>query len=164
VITIPLPPLKDRREDIPLLIDHLLKTRQIGKTPYTVSADALAVLLNYDWPGNIRELANVLERAQILAEGQVITRDDLPDNLVTGPALRPTEVTEGPFDLEALERRHVQDVLAQMKGNKVQAAKALGVSRRALYRLIDKHGLQSGKKRTDTPSAATEPPAESTSP
>jgi DNA-binding NtrC family response regulator len=148
VITIPLPPLKDRREDIPLLIDHLLKTRQVGKFPYTVSPDALAVLVSYDWPGNVRELANVLERAQILAEGPVITRDDLPDNLVTGPAPRPADTPTGPFDLEALERRHVQEVLAQMKGNKVQAAKALGVSRRALYRLIDKHGLSPGKERT----------------
>jgi DNA-binding NtrC family response regulator len=164
VISIPLPPLKDRREDIPHLIDHLLKTRQVGKTPYTVSADALALLVSYDWPGNVRELANVLERAQILAEGTVITRDDLPDNLVTGPAPRPADTTEAPFDLEALERRHVQDVLVQMKGNKVQAAKALGVSRRALYRLIDKHGLQSGKERTVVSPAAPDGAAAGTSP
>jgi len=163
VIAIPLPPLKDRREDIPLLIDHLLQTRQIGKTPYTVSAEALALLVRYDWPGNVRELANVLERAQILAEGSVITRDDLPDNLVTGPVPRPVNTTEAPFDLDALERRHVQDVLAQMKGNKVQAAKALGISRRALYRLIDKHGLPSGKERTGVVSAAADAPGESPS-
>lgn len=141
VITIPLPPLKDRREDIPPLIDHLLKTRQVGKVPFTVSPDALALLVGYDWPGNVRELANVLERAQILAEENVITRDDLPDNLVIGPSIPPTAAPASPFDLEDLERRHVHEVLARMKWNKLQAAKALGISRRALYRLIDKYGL-----------------------
>jgi DNA-binding NtrC family response regulator len=142
VISIHLPPVRDRREDIPLLVEHMLHTRQVGKTPYGVSPEAMALLMNYDWPGNVRELANVLERAQILAEGLLITQDDLPDNLNTGPAgARPEAAPAGPFDLEALERRHVREVLASMKGNKLQAAKALGVSRRALYRLIDKYGL-----------------------
>ncbi len=141
VITINLPTLKERREDIPLLIEHLLKTRQVGKAPFTVSPEALTLLANYDWPGNIRELANVLERAQILAEGTVITRDDLPDNLVTGASALSAASPASPFDLEAMEKRHVQDVMHRMKGNKLQAAKALGISRRALYRLIDKYGL-----------------------
>jgi DNA-binding NtrC family response regulator len=147
VITINLPPLRERREDIPPLIEHILKTRQVGKVPFTVSPDALAILASYDWPGNIRELANVLERAQILAEGPVITRDDLPENLITGSAAPPVEPSTSPFDLEAVERRHVQEVLLRMKGNKLQAAKALGISRRALYRLIDKYGLPGGKER-----------------
>ena len=140
VITVPLPPLRDRREDVPLLVEHLLKVRQVGRVPYTVSPEALRLLVSYDWPGNVRELANVLERGQILAEESVITPDDLPDNLRTGPAAS-VPTPESPFDLEALERRHVQEVLTRLKGNKLQAAKALGVSRRALYRLIDKHGL-----------------------
>lgn len=154
VISIALPPLRERRDDIPLLIDHLLRTRQIGRTPLTVSPDALAILVNYDWPGNVRELANVLERAQILAEGAVITRDDLPENLITGLAPLPVETPASPFDLEAVERRHVQDVLLRMKGNKLQAAKALGISRRALYRLIDKYGLATGKERPPETEAA----------
>jgi DNA-binding NtrC family response regulator len=142
VISIPLPPLKDRREDIPFLVEHLLSTRQVGKTPYTVSPDAMARLVGYDWPGNVRELANVLERAQILAEGTVITADDLPDTVAgTLPAAAPAANSAAPFNLEAVERKHVADVLAKLKGNKVQAAKALGISRRALYRLIDKFGL-----------------------
>jgi DNA-binding NtrC family response regulator len=89
----------------------------------------------------------VLERAQILAENETITLDDLPDNLIqtsgskstTAPAA--TERAAGPDDLERLERRHVEDVLRRHGGNKVQAAKALGVSRRSLYRLIDKYQL-----------------------
>jgi Response regulator containing CheY-like receiver, AAA-type ATPase, and DNA-binding domains len=94
VITVPLPPLRDRREDIPLLVEHLLSTRQIGKAPYTVSPDAMARLVGYAWPGNVRELANVLERAQILAEGPVITADDLPDTVIGGPVTpRPPDRT-----------------------------------------------------------------------
>jgi DNA-binding NtrC family response regulator len=142
VITISLPPLRERREDIPLLIEHFLKTRQIGKAPFSVNPQAMVVLTSYDWPGNVRELANVLERAQILAEGNTITIDDLPENLVhAAPTARAAEAPVSPYDLEALERRHVAEVVRQMKGNKVQAAKALGISRRALYRLIEKYGL-----------------------
>jgi DNA-binding NtrC family response regulator len=140
VITIALPGLKDRREDVPLLVEHLLSTRQLGKVPFTVSPEAMARLVSYDWPGNVRELANVLERAMILAEGHVITADDLPDSVV-GSLPAPAAPTAVPFDLEAVERNHVTDVLAKMKGNKLQAAKALGISRRALYRMIDKYGL-----------------------
>jgi DNA-binding NtrC family response regulator len=145
VITIPLPALKDRREDIPLLIDHFLHTRQVGKTPFTVDPSAMAVLCGYGWPGNIRELANVMERAQILAEGNTLTIDDLPENLIqtskpTLPAGTPAPVVS-PDDLEGMEKRHVEAVLQRCGGNKVHTAKALGVSRRTLYRLIEKYGL-----------------------
>jgi DNA-binding NtrC family response regulator len=147
VITIGLPALKDRREDLPALIDHFLRTRQVGKTPFEVDDTAVRVLCGYDWPGNIRELANVIERAQILAEGNTITLDDLPENLVqvskpiaigATPASVPMA---GPDDLDGVERRHVDDVLKRHGGNKVQAARALGVSRRTLYRLIEKYRL-----------------------
>jgi DNA-binding NtrC family response regulator len=161
VITINLPPLRERREDIPPLIDHLLKNRQIGKVPFTVSPDALALLVNYDWPGNVRELANVLERAQILAEGTVITPDDLPDNLATGAVAQKPADPESPFDLAAFEKRHVQEVLQRLNGNKLQSAKALGISRRALYRLMDKYHLgKTAKTVGDVPGgedAAAEP-------
>ncbi len=144
VISIALPPLKERCEDIPALIDHFLHTRQIGKVPFKVDESAMRVLCGSDWPGNIRELANVLERAQILAEGDTITTDDLPEIILSArPALAPgvPPPVAGPDDLDAVERQHVADVLRKIGGNKVQAAKALGVSRRTLYRLIDKHGL-----------------------
>jgi DNA-binding NtrC family response regulator len=147
VISVALPPLKDRPEDIADLIAHFLRTRQIGKTPFTVEPHALSVLCAYDWPGNIRELANVLERAQILAEGHTISVDDLPENLVKGGRVPPVagaglpKPVVSPDDLEGVERRHVETVLQRHGGNKVQAAKALGVSRRTLYRLIEKYGL-----------------------
>src|SRR5262249_37842674 len=106
--------------------------------PCRMDPDALEALRRYDWPGNVRELANVLERAQILAERQVITLDDLPEGVVE---VAPTATAGGPRHLREVERRHVQDVLRQEQGNKVHAARALGISRRALYRLIAKYHL-----------------------
>jgi len=145
VITINLPPLKDRREDIPQLVAHFLKTRPFGKKPPIVEHAAMEMMTAYDWPGNVRELANVIERAQILRVGDVITPDDLPENF--GQVASGTPVTPaGPDDLGVLERRHVLEVLDKVGGNKVQAAKSLGISRRSLYRMLAKY--QSGD--TDT--------------
>jgi DNA-binding NtrC family response regulator len=142
VVTIMLPALKERREDIRELVAHLLHTRQIGPTPFTMTSEAMDALTQYDWPGNIRELANVLERAQILAEEHEITLDDLPENIVEARAA--TQSADGgpsddPHFLREVERRHVLAMLRREKGNKVRAAKALGISRRALYRLIAKY-------------------------
>ncbi len=141
VVSIVLPPLRERRTDIPELVEHFLKTRQVGPVRFKLDPEALDALMRHDWPGNVRELANVLERAQILAENHTITLDDLPDNM--------TEIQAGtaapagdPRHLREIERRHVAEVLEQSKGNKVQAAKALGISRRALYRLIAKYHLE----------------------
>ena len=140
VISITLPALRERREDIPLLIAHFLKTRQFGKRPMSVDPEAMALLTAYDWPGNIRELANVIERAQILVEGDTITPDDLPESLPCAP--RPAlSGSESPDAIDTVERNHVLAVLARNDGNKVSTAKALGVSRRTLYRLIEKYGL-----------------------
>jgi DNA-binding NtrC family response regulator len=140
VVTITLPLLRERRQDIPELIEHFLTTRPVGPARCRVAPEALEVMTRYDWPGNVRELANVLERAQILAEDNLITVDDLPENMLVLP---PTggAASAGPLDLRDMEQRHVRDVLRQTKGNKVQAARALGISRRALYRLVEKYGL-----------------------
>ena len=85
VIPIQLPPLRQRRDDIPLLVDHFLK-RQLaqGGTPKAMSKEALELLMKYDWPGNVRELENVMERAMILDEGGIIDADDLPDKIRFG--------------------------------------------------------------------------------
>ena len=141
VLAVTLPPLRDRREDVPLLVEHFLRTRPVRGTPMTVDPAALAVLTSYDWPGNVRELANVIERAQILAEGTVITPDDLPEGIVKGAPTLPTGEPASPDALEGVERRHVAEVLKKAGGNKVQAAKLLRVSRRTLYRMIDRYGL-----------------------
>lgn len=147
VISILLPPLRDRLQDIPALVEHFLETRQFGKVRCKVASNAMQALMTYAWPGNIRELANVLERAQILAEENCITLDDLPDNL-HGMFMPQGTPSGGPLDLSNLERRTVCMALEQSQGNKVHAAKALGVSRRALYRLIEKYSLE-GQRTTN---------------
>jgi DNA-binding NtrC family response regulator len=141
VFTIALPALRERRSDIPELVEHFLATRTVAGQRYRVEPDALRALSRYDWPGNVRELANVLERAQILAEAQVITPDDLPESIVeTGPDA--AAEAGDPRHLREVERRHVRQVFEQEKGNKVRTAKALGISRRALYRLLEKYHLE----------------------
>lgn len=144
VITIDLPPLRDRPQDVRELVEHFLKTRRIGSMPFRIEPDALAALERYDWPGNVRELANVLERAQILAEEHVITRDDLPEAIGAGQ----TAFGRGKNadHLQEVERRHVTAILQREKGNKVHAARVLGISRRALYRLIAKYALEGPRK------------------
>ena len=139
VVSIDLPPLRERRADIASLVEHFLTTRQLGKARCRVTSDATQALLSYGWPGNIRELANVLERAQILAEDNLITLDDLPEAM---QAVTDMPAETSPFNLGELERQATLGALQQAKGNKVHAAKLLGITRRALYRLITKYGLE----------------------
>jgi DNA-binding NtrC family response regulator len=141
VATIDLPPLHEHREDIPELVEHFLRTRPVGPTPHRVHPDALEALVCYDWPGNVRELANVLERAQMLASDHLITLDDLPQGLVKAMSAT-TGKSSSPRHLREVERRHVLEVLQEEKWNKLRAANALGISRRALYRLIEKYRLE----------------------
>ena len=164
VVAVAMPALRERPDDLAELVEHFLTTRQIGAVRSRVSPEAMAVLLRYDWPGNVRELANVIERAQILAENHLITVDDLPENLVAVPST--SELSDGsppsapfqvcpppdepapnsssrlPLSLNEVERLHVVESLRQLNGNKLQSAKSLGISRRALYRLIAKHRLE----------------------
>ncbi len=141
VVTIEMPPLQEHPEDIPELVEHFLRTRPVGPTPHRVHPDILEALVRYDWPGNVRELANVLERAQMLASDQLITLDDLPQGIVQAMAASASR-SSSPRHLREVERRHVLEVLQGEKWNKVRAANALGISRRALYRLIEKYRLK----------------------
>jgi transcriptional regulator with PAS, ATPase and Fis domain len=153
VITIYLPPLSERLGDIPELVEHFLTTRQLGTARYQINPDALEALMRYDWPGNVRELANVLERAQILAEGHHITLDDLPETMLTcAPPLAGEPEVSG-HHLQEVQRRHVLRTLREVGGNKVHAARALGISRRALYRLLDKYLLRGQGEAEGTPEA-----------
>jgi DNA-binding NtrC family response regulator len=140
VVPVKLPPLRERRRDIPDLANHFLTTRPVKRICFEVQPDALQALCDYNWPGNVRELVNVLERAQILAQGHELTLDDFPENIAAVEAPL-GGIPTGPMNLRELERRHVGHVLHVMKGNKLQTAKALGISRRALYRLIVKYKL-----------------------
>jgi DNA-binding NtrC family response regulator len=143
VVTLRLPPLRERRDDIPLLVDHLVHrgAAQCGKPVVGVSAAALAALRAHDWPGNVRELAHVLERSVALARGTVLDVEDLPDEL-HGPApAAATELTADLPTLEQLKHRYIQHVVELHAGNVSRAAAVLGVERRSLYRMLRRYGI-----------------------
>jgi DNA-binding NtrC family response regulator len=143
VVEIWVPPLRERRDDIPLLADHLVAriARDLHKDVRLIANDALRTLTSYDWPGNVRELENTLTRAAVLARGPAITAEHLslsPVTEVQSP-LANAEVGDD-ATLEAAERAHVERVLRRTGGNKRQTARILGISRPRLDRLIAKHG------------------------
>ncbi len=145
VVPIVVPPLRERREDIPLLVEHFLKLSPDG--PAAVSPQAMDALTRYAWPGNVRELSNVIARAKILAEGQRIELMDLPDHVANAQSLADLDGSTPPVSspanrFEENERQILVRVLKQHHGNKVHAAADLGISRRKLYRLLEKHGLK----------------------
>ncbi|HEU4344095.1 MAG TPA: sigma-54 dependent transcriptional regulator [Candidatus Binatia bacterium] len=167
VVTISLPPLRERRSDLALLIDHLLRlfAEKNGKTIRGLTREARDILLRYDYPGNVRELENIIERAMVLTRDDVIAIGDLP-LIVQNPEVegdrgdRETNLTAA---VEALERRMIREALARSDGVQTRAAELLGISERALrYKLIkygfreeasspdsDPQKVQSGKKSTE---------------
>ncbi|HEY7683943.1 MAG TPA: sigma-54 dependent transcriptional regulator [Gemmatimonadales bacterium] len=152
VVTIQLPPLRERKQDIPLLIDHFLTrlAARHGRGPVAIDPAAQALLLAWEWPGNVRELENVLERAMVLAELDVIGPEHLPENFracaapprpTALPATIPGESAPpdaGLVTLDELDRRHVFRVLAATGGNREESARLLGISRRTLTRMIQR--------------------------
>jgi len=157
VVMLQLPPLRDRKQDIPLLLDHFLRelTERHGRGPVAVDPEAQRRLLAYDWPGNIRELQNVLERALVLAEQDVIGPEHLPAEVRPGggsvepvpsaaPEAASTTAQPGPgalLSLEEVERRHVMRVLEATGGSREEASRILGISRRTLTRMVQRWGL-----------------------
>jgi NtrC-family two-component system response regulator AlgB len=142
VVTIRLPPLRERRDDIPALVSSLLETPHLSAhtKPMTASEEALAALVAYDWPGNIRELSNVLERAALLANGDIVTPDLLPEE-VRASSRSVLPLSDGDESLEAAERRHIALVVARHP-TLDSAAKALGVDPSTLYRKRERYGLR----------------------
>jgi two-component system response regulator HydG len=145
VILFHLPPLRQRREDIPLLIDHfLLRIAQArGEEPKHLDAAALEVAQEYAWPGNVRELENALERAAILTTGDSISVSALPER-VTQPRAEPLVASRTPPNptLEAVERAYIMWVLQTENGNKTRAAEALGIDPSTLYRKLSRYGVE----------------------
>jgi len=142
VVTLAVPPLRERREDIPLLLDHFLVkfARANGKTIRGLTREARDTLLRYDYPGNVRELENLMERAVVLTRDEVIGLADLP------LSVRETEPESGeatglPAAVEGLERRMIRDALAYADGVQTRAAEALGISERVLRYKLRKYGL-----------------------
>ena len=143
-VTITLPPLRQRAVDIPLLAEYFLS--RFGATDASsLAPDALALLQEYQWPGNIRELRNVIERAVLLARGRVIRAQDLPLNLAA-TAGSPASMVGAQLTLEELERRHIESVLLQTKWHQGKAAEMLGISSKTLYRKIREYGFRRPKR------------------
>jgi DNA-binding NtrC family response regulator len=134
-IIVPVPPLRGRREDIPLLVRHFAAAAVPEGRALRFSPEAMALLVNYDWPGNIRELRNVMERLQILHRGDEVQPEDLPIELRTSrPRVEPLEGGLG--SLAEIERRHVERVLAATGWNKTRAARILEVDIKTLNKKI----------------------------
>jgi len=140
VIPITLPPLRDRREDIPLLVDHFLEmlSATLQKKLEGVSGEAMGLLMAHSWPGNIRELRNVLERGAVVATSGVIQATNL--GLASPVQVQPAG--EPLASLEEVEKRHIAFVLQQLEGNVTQAARTLGIDRATLYNKIKRYGLR----------------------
>jgi len=140
VIPVTLPPLRERREDIPLLVEHFLDRLEAElKRRVRMSPEAMAALLVHDWPGNVRELRNVLERGAVVAQGEVVGLADL--GLPAPPGEAPPRPGV-PASLVDVERRHVAEVLAYSGGNVSQAARVLGIDRVTLYNKMKKYQLK----------------------
>jgi DNA-binding NtrC family response regulator len=142
VIQIVLPPLRDRREDIPALAEHFL-ARSATKLDRTLrlSADALERLLRYPWPGNVRELENAIERAAILSRREVVEPDDLPPHVSVGLQLGPSPALPRQITLAEAERIHILQTLERFGRNQSGAAEALGIGRTTLWRKLKEYGI-----------------------
>jgi DNA-binding NtrC family response regulator len=142
-VEIHLPPLRERREDIPLLAAYFLQihAKRYGKTVATFHADAMRALLAYSWPGNVRELAHAIERATLLADHDSVQLSDLALGVSSNPALAQAGQRMEDMSLEDVERVLITKALARFQGNVSLAAQALGLSRSALYRRLQRHGL-----------------------
>lgn len=151
VISITLPPLRERREDVLLLANHFIKryAKQYEKPIDGVTPGAAETLTNYSWPGNVRELENVIARAVILSKGKEINVLDLPERIRAheAPAVSETgvafvkEIPDAGIKLKEMEKELIQRTLEKCQGNKSLAADLLGISRKALYEKISRHGI-----------------------
>jgi transcriptional regulator with GAF, ATPase, and Fis domain len=147
VFEIHLPPLRERPEDIPALLEAFLGEigRGVGRPAAGISREARDKLLAYRWPGNVRELKNAVERAVILCEGGLITGEHLPISIGRTPApstpAAPDAFPPGGVDLEAMEKSYVEQALKQAGNNKSKAARLLGLTRAQLYSRLEKYGL-----------------------
>ena len=140
VVEITMPPLRDRRDDIPLLVQHFLQhfSCKFSKKIESVSKEVMELFASYHWPGNVRQLENVLEHACVLSQGQVITERDLPADFMPDGGDRPLT---GAADRAAQERA-IREALKQALHNKSKAARLLGISRRTLYRRLEEYRIQ----------------------
>jgi DNA-binding NtrC family response regulator len=143
VIHLALPPLRERREDIPALAEHFVAraSAKLGRT-LRLSPGALERLLRYPWPGNVRELENAIERAAILARTDSVEPDDLPPHVSAGLQLGPSPALPRQITLAEAERAHILQTLERFGGNHSGAAEALGIGRTTLWRKLKEYGIE----------------------
>ena len=139
VVTIHLPPLRQRTDDIPILVEHFLKEISQSKhtAPRRISPEVMRRFEAYRWPGNVRELRNTLERMMVLAEGELLTENDLPEEMMAGPGeMAPPKEMPSNLTMEELEKLAINKALDQCGGNRTHAAEQLGISVRTLQRKL----------------------------
>ena len=144
VVTLQLPPLRDRRDDIPLLAQQFVRraAQVMGKKVTAIAPPAMQKLCAYDYPGNVRELENIIERGVALAGGTMLAEEDLPPGLGTHGAAAGARGSNEVRTLEAVERNHILDVLAGVGGNRALAARLLGIDRVSLWRKLRRYEEQ----------------------
>lgn len=146
VITIKIPPLHARRQDIPLLVDHFLRfyTRQTGREVEGVTDAAMKVFTQYEYPGNVRQLENIVESSVVLCQGNKITVDELPREMTDSRNEGPELVFQPGMSLDDMERRCIIETLRFTSGNKKQAAEMLGITPRSIYRKLKRYDIENG--------------------
>jgi two-component system, NtrC family, response regulator AtoC len=167
VLNLQLPALRERREDIPLLINHFVErmNARMGLAITGISAEALRLCMEHDWPGNVRELENTVERAMVLSETAQIEADSLPDRVRFGrrPATAPAPEEGDDLSIKRASRRTeeslIRRALAKTGGNRTRAAELLEISHRALLYKIKEYGVASprGEENTPPPEPLTKP-------
>ncbi len=140
VFALHLPPLRERRDDIPLLAEYfaLQTATRMKRKPYQMDERFLQLLIRHQWKGNVRELKNVIERAIILSEGDLLTADTLPFEFHYEDGHTP----EHPLRIDQIEKEHIRKVLAYTKGNKTKTAQLLGIGLSTLYRKMEEYGIE----------------------
>lgn len=145
VVKIELPPLRDRREDIPLLVHAFINEfSQVDRKKVTgITPEALGILQYYDWPGNVRELRNCIESMVVLAKKPILDEDDIPAEIRRLQTDIPVFSSPDSLNIKTMEKELIRGAIAQESGNKKRAAEQLGISRRTLYRKMEEYGLKS---------------------
>ncbi|RKY00591.1 sigma-54-dependent Fis family transcriptional regulator [Candidatus Poribacteria bacterium] len=156
VVTIRMPPLRERKEDIPFLVESFIRelAAENGKSIKGITGEALKALMRYDWPGNVRELKNCIESAIIVADGEMITLDDLPEHIVGDRSPKPVASAPAAIEepgirpniyvgmtMEEVEREMIRATLIYTGNNKAKAARILNIGKKTLFRKIKKYGL-----------------------
>ena len=149
VIPLHVPPLKDRKDDVPILVNHFLEKfskEYLDAEPKSVTLRAMSALRHYDWPGNVRQLENYLHRIFVLSENEAIDLEDFPPDVSGGTvplADFQVEIPEQGVSLEDIMKEYIQVALAKTNGNQTKAAELLGISRRRLQNRIQNYGIDS---------------------